>query len=99
MINELKDQIKEIEKEQTKLANRKADLLLEVAGLECPFKVGDVGIINYCSYRNKKGTVLDIFSKYGRWYATVGVHKSNGELGKQTVEIYSGDQLKVERVK
>lgn len=87
MIDELKKQVKEIEVKQRELADKKADLLLEIAGIECPFSVGDVGVLNGYSQKGKKGVIKTIYSKYGSWYAIVQLYKLNGDLGKITTEI------------
>lgn len=98
MIEQLKAEIKEIEKQQHELANRKAELATQLAGLECPFKVGDVGILNGWSHKGKKAQIRTIYSKYGKWVAKAQLFKSNGELGNQYYDFSYDSHFIVERV-
>lgn len=100
MIEELKKQVKEIEKQQTELAGKKEELLNEMAKISCPFEIGDIGIINGYTHKGKKGKIIQIHWKYGSWRALATVFKKDGSLGSVTVEIYNEDSfvLAVERV-
>jgi len=93
MSEDLKNKIKAIEIQQNELAAQKGELLDQLAKMECPFKLGDIGVLNGYSYRGKKAKIVKIYLKYDNWRVCLQVFKANGELGSIFCEVGCEDHF------
>ena len=94
-IDQLNAAIKEKEQQQMDLANQLGDLRQQKAEMLCPFKVGDVGILNGYTFKGYKAKIIKIRAKYNDWCCDVVVLKANGDISKKLTDFRYEDHFQL----
>ena len=94
-IDQLNAAIKEKEQQQMDLANQLGDLRQHKAEMLCPFKVGDVGILNGYIFKGYKAKIIKIRAKYNDWRCDVVVLKANGDISKKLTDFHYEDHFQL----
>ena len=89
-IDQLNAAIKEKEQQQMDVANQLGALRQQKAEMLCPFKVGDVGILN-----GYKAKIIKIRAKYNDWCCDVVVLKANGDISKKLTDFHYEDHFQL----
>ena len=94
-IDQLNAAIKEKEQQQADVANQLTELRQQRAEMLCPFKVGDVGILNGYTFQGYKAKIIKIRAKYNDWCCDVAIFKANGDLSKKLADFHHEDHFQL----
>lgn len=87
-IDQLNAAIKEKEQQKMDISNQIGALRQQKAEMLCPFKVGNVGILNGSAFKGRKAQIIKVGYRYNSWYCAVSVFKANGDPSNNITDFY-----------